>query len=354
MTTSDLESEYFDPVKAGSYAGRDQLYRAQKKRSRREVNQWLRGQETYTLFRPARRRLKTPAVLTSGIDHQWDSDLLVWDKYAKWNNGFKYILVCIDILSHFIFTRPLKTKKPEEVGEAMLDIFTSNRRPYKLRHDRGLEYLGKVFIKTMKDAGVHSFPTNTLQKANYAERTILNIKRRLHRYMYQNKTRKWVDVLQKVTTAINHSYHRTIKMRPVDVTEENQAEVWLTQYAGKEPEKPAGPFKFDLNQYVRVSHIKRTFSRGYEQNWSSELFKIVDRRVRGGYNIYQLEDYSGESVLGVFWEGELQDVTFDPQGIFRVDKILRKRKRQGHVEHLVAWTGWPSRYNSWVRASDMV
>ena len=38
-----------------------------------------------------------------------DGDTLNLSQYASENDGYKYIAVFIDILSHFLFTFPLKT-----------------------------------------------------------------------------------------------------------------------------------------------------------------------------------------------------------------------------------------------------
>ena len=44
--------------------------------------------------------------------------------------------------------------------------------------------------------------------------------------MTQHQTFRYIDIIDDVTNAYNHRYHRTIKMRPVDVTVENQSDVW--------------------------------------------------------------------------------------------------------------------------------
>ena len=51
--------------------------------------------------------------------------------------------------------------------------------------------------------------------------------------MTQHQTFRYIDIIDDVTYAYKHSYHHTIKMRPVGVTVENQSEVWHNIYGGK-------------------------------------------------------------------------------------------------------------------------
>ena len=110
----------------------------------------------------------------------------------------------------------------------------------------------------------------------------------------------------------------------------------------------------EVHDLVRISHLRHPFQREYTERWTGEIFKIKTRTVRGGLNIYQLEDWLEGAVEGTFYEPELQLITADPDGVFKVEKVLRSRKRRGHEkEYLVRWLHWPDRFNSWVKASDM-
>jgi len=99
-------------------------------------------------------------------------------------------------------------------------------------------------------------------KANYAERALKTIKGRLMRYFSHKRTARWVDVLPQITDSYNNTWHRTIKRKPSSVTIENASQVWATQYAG-EPVKPDGAFKYQIGDYVRISHIRHLFTREY-------------------------------------------------------------------------------------------
>lgn len=347
-----MDAKYYDPQQPGSLAGVDKFYRSQEGATRKEVAKWLRGEEAYTLHRPVRYRFKRNQVVVSGIDAQWDADLMEMTQQP--DEGYNYLLVAIDILSHYVWTRPLKTKTGKEVSEAFQSIFAEGRVPQKIRTDRGTEFTNKTAQQTFQRHGVKHFLTNNEVKANYSERAIRTLKLRLKRYETWKQTHKWKDIIGDITSSYNNTYHRTIKRTPRSVTKENQAEVWMEQYGGPAKHKADGSFKFKKGDYVRISHLRRTFQKEYDERYTGEIFKIASRRVRGGLNIYTLIDFYNEDVAGTFYEPELQRITADPQGVYKVEKIIRSRKRRGvEKEYLVRWRHWPPKFDSWVKASDL-
>ena len=69
--------------------------------------------------------------------------------------------------------------------------------------------------------------------------------------------------------------------------------------------------------------------------------------------VYKLKDDANEILEGTFYEPELQKVTKNNE-IYRVEKVLRKRKRNGKMEYLVKWKGYEDpKFNSWVPESDL-
>ena len=99
--------------------------------------------------------------------------------------------------------------------------------------------------------------------------------------------------------------------------------------------------------------MKYTFQRDYQQKWTEEIFQITHRMRREGFNLYIIKDLLDESIDGYFYESELQLVSKDADSTYRVEQVLKKRRRHGQQELLVKWTGWPSKFNSWVRPEDI-
>ena len=64
----------------------------------------------------------------------------------------------------------------------------------------------------------------------------------------------------------NNAYHRTIKMKPVDV-KDNTYTNFKKEVNDKDP-------KFKVGDHVRISQYKNIFAKGYTPNWSEEGFVI--------------------------------------------------------------------------------
>jgi len=60
-----------------------------------------------------------------------------------------------------------------------------------------------------------------------------------------------------------------------------------------------------------------------------------------------------ESIKGNFYESELQKVEKDENTLWYIEKKIRKRKRNGHVQWLVKFEGWPDKYNQWMDEKDI-
>ena len=81
------------------------LYREAKKRypslTFQQVKTWLQSKDTYTLHKPVRYNFPRNRVIVTGIDDQWQADLVDISFLAHFNKGYKFLLTCIDVFSKF-------------------------------------------------------------------------------------------------------------------------------------------------------------------------------------------------------------------------------------------------------------
>ena len=52
----------------------------------------------------------------------WSMDIVQMDKFGNENNGFKYILNCIDVYSRYVWRVAMKTKNGNETTKAIEEI----------------------------------------------------------------------------------------------------------------------------------------------------------------------------------------------------------------------------------------
>ena len=134
---------------------------------------------------------------------------------------------------------------------------------------------------------------------------------------------RYIDMLPDLVYSYNHSVHRSIKMKPTDVTADNEKQVWHTLY--DHDEVTHVKYKFKIGDQVRISKIKRKFEKGYSPNFSKGIFTI-SKQVPCDPPVYKLKDYDGEELKGTFQEKELQKV-IKSNDVYEVEKILKKRGR---------------------------
>jgi len=137
-----LQEIYYNPANPVSFSGPNKLFRYVKKIgkhviSKYKMKKWLQRQEAYSLHRPLRWEFKRNKLIITGIDDQWSADLMDMVKFAKYNDGYSYVLVVIDVFSRYLWLRPLKDKKGRSVAREMEYIFLEGRAPDRIRTDKG-------------------------------------------------------------------------------------------------------------------------------------------------------------------------------------------------------------------------
>lgn len=303
-----LQDVYYSKNSPGAYSGTRTVYREAKKKNPRvtltQVENFLRNQETYTLHKPVRRKFPRNKVIPLGLDTDWQADLADMYSLAKYNNGNKYLLTCVDVFSKFAWAVPLKNKKPETVSKAFTSILRkSKRKPWRLMTDKGKEFVGQPFQQLMKKYGINHFTANNPDiKAPNVERYNRTLKSRLWKYFSNKKTFRYLEILQPVVDAINHSVSRTTGYAPVDIDSKNENKVWEETYAPKRIILPS--FHFKVGDRVRMSKEKKHFEKGYLPNYTKEIFVVTDRIPRLP-PVYKLKDANNESIEGVFYASEL-------------------------------------------------
>ena len=95
-----MNEVYYDASNVGGYGGVQKLSQATAS-TIPETQTWLRGQRTYSLHKPARKRYATRPYKTAGIDQQWQADLVEMIPYERENDGYRYLLTIIDLFSRY-------------------------------------------------------------------------------------------------------------------------------------------------------------------------------------------------------------------------------------------------------------
>ena len=302
------------------------------------------------LHRPVRRKFQKRKVFAKTIDDIWSADLIEMVPLAKYNKGYKYLLMIIDVFSKYGWIMPVKAKTGAAVSAAFEKVFeTSGRVPSKLWVDKGREFYNATVQQLLKKKGVSMYSTENEEKSSIVERWNRTIKRNMWKYFTANNTHKYIDILPELVEKYNKTYHRSIKTTPIKASKPNNFNHVFKALYGNMKQLERKP-KFKVGDRVRITKKKKTFEKGFTTNWSEELFIITKVKITKPPT-YEIEDLNGKPIQGTFYEQELQK---SKQSSYRVEKVLKRRKaKNGQKEVYVKWKGYDTSFNSWIPLSDL-
>ena len=147
----------------------------------------------------------------------------------------------------------------------------------------------------------------------------------------------YFNVLNDIVDKYNNTFHKTIKMKPIDVKSDSSAE-----YNEESNEKDP---KFKVGDHVRISKYKNIFAKGHAPNWSGEIFVInqIGNTVRW---TYVTSDLNEEEIIGSFYEKELQRTN---QKEFRIEKVIKSKGNKLFSK----WKGCSNSFNSCINKKDL-
>ena len=111
------------------------------------------------------------------------------------------------------------------------------------------------------------------------------------------KTNIYFDVLGDNANKCNNTVHRTIQMKPIEITDDYYVES-NEDFNRKDP-------KFKVADHVRISKYKNMFAKWYTPNWSEEVF-IINKNKNTVPWTYIINDLNNEEIIESFYEKELQ------------------------------------------------
>ena len=181
------------------------------------------------------------------------ADLADMQLINNFNKGFRFLL-CVIYVFKYAWVVPLKDKKGDVINIEMYSI-----------HDEG--------------------------KSVVAERLVITLKNKIYKYMIAISKYVYIDKLDDVVGEHNNTYHKTIKMKPVDVKDNTYIDF------DKEVNNKGPKFKF--GDYVRISKYKNIFAKRYMPNWSEEVF-IISKIKNTVPWTYVINDINGQKLLEHF------------------------------------------------------
>ena len=278
------------------------------------------------LHKSKRKNYPRRKIIVNHIDEIFAADLVEMQKFVKLNKGYRYLLTCIDIFSKFAWVIPLKDKKGITIKNALEKIF-NKRKPKFLWTDNGKEFYNKQVQDLLNENNIKLYSTNNSEiKSAVVERFNRTFKNMMYKKFTENNNTIFYSILDELVKNYNNKYHSTIKMSPIEGSKKINEKKIKNIYNFEKTKKPG---KFKIGDRVRISLEKNIFEKGYETNWTQEIFVIYDIKY-SNVPYYYLKDLNNEKLQGTFYEQELQKTKEDD--LYTIEKILKTNKNKVYVK----------------------
>ena len=165
---------------------------------------------------------------------------------SKYSKGIRYLLCTIDLFSKYAWIVPLKDKKVVSIVNAFQKIIdNSKRKPNKIWVDQGSEFYNSQFKKVLKENHIEKYSTYNEGKSVVAEKFIKTLKNKIYKHI--TAVLKDFDVLDVIVDEYDNTFHKTIKIKPIDIKFDSYS-VYNVESNEKDP-------KFKVGDHARISNF---------------------------------------------------------------------------------------------------
>ena len=268
--------------------------------SRKKIETFLRSKSAHTKYRQFRRKFPRLKVIAYDIDEIWSIDVAYVDKLAKYNNGVKYLLVAVDVLSRKLRVEPMRSKSAEETTKTFAWMIKKSK-PKKVWSDKGTEFKG-AFKRFCESKNIETYSTHSEAKSAFAERNIRSLKNIIYKHLENKWSNHYIKELQSFVQTINSRVNRMMGLSPNEISKRHVPKL-ISLQAERSSELVRKP-RFQIGNKVRIAKEDLPFKKSYKQNFTDELFRVT-KVATFSPPTYSLADINGEDIQGKFYEPEL-------------------------------------------------
>ena len=125
--------------------------------------------------------------------------------------------------SKYVWVIPLKDKKGVSIVNGFQKMISEGRKPSKIWVDQGSEFYNNSFKDFLKINNIEMYSTYNEGKSAVTERFIRKLKNKIFKHMKAISKNVYFDELDDIVNKYNNTVHKTIKMKPIDVTSDSYA-----------------------------------------------------------------------------------------------------------------------------------
>ena len=145
-------------------------------------------------------------------------------------------------------------------------------------------------------------------------------------------------MLDNIVNKYNETVHRTVKMKPIDVTS--------VSYAEPNKDSNVTKPKFKVGDHVRISKYKNILAKWYTPNRSEEIFVVSIITSTVLWWLMLLVTWMVSQLLEVFMKKNCKK-------LFKKNLEYKNLFKNGDKLY-VKWKGFHSSFKSWINKKDPV
>ena len=312
---NNIEAEvirnYKNPSHPTAFSGLQNVYRYYNKRiSLKKIRDILSKVDEYTLHKEYK-QLTTNPNYVNYARQQFQIDVAFLNELSRFNDGIKYLLVCIDSFTKFAFVRGMVDKTARSTLNCFISILNQARKkPQIIVSDRGLEFMNQEFLNFCRGHGMKLINNYTSTHAPIAERFIRTLKKLITKYLTSTNQKRYIDELQNLIQSYNTRFHNTIKMAPYEAEKPSSAlkiRLALSKNSHRRKIRKVNP-KLQIGQKVRIALTRKKFSRGHHPKFSKEIHTIYMIKTKLPIPMYYVKNEKNEKLPGGFYAYQLAPV----------------------------------------------
>ena len=205
------------------------------------------------LNKPVINKFERKKFVINHLDEILSCDLVDMQKYSRMNKGYKYIFTNIDIFSKYAWSFSLKSKTIKDI-KPYFEKKVKQRKPKYIWSEQESSFFSKKMLKFFENNDVKIYHTYSNLKAVVIERFNRSIRELMMKKFVKSNNTVWYNVLPNLIKTYNNRYHRTIKMKPINVNKTNEKYIKDNFYTYDLTNKIP---KFKVNDLVRISLKRR-------------------------------------------------------------------------------------------------
>ena len=344
MSDQDAINQYVDPTKG--YWGKSKMMR----KYRRVLNKMYALQRHKEVTSKTKKKHYTRES-TAEPFMSVQLDLAFLPKLqSPINNNIIGFMVVVDVFSRYLWVKPLTNRKSLHIPlESVLKQMKAKfgKTPINMTGDNEFATTQLQALAAKYDFRWWFGDANEKFRTGIAERVIRTIKNLIKRYLTQNNTTKYIDVLHTLVANYNDTIHDSTHTRPGVAIKTGQSfPVPMQNSYGKKRVGKKIDTTLHIGDRVRIINPrKRGFTKGDVPYYSEHVYQVIGKEMNRYklrnmesnktpkqlgykpsmlYGRHQLQKVSGE-VIKAKYKPNQQDVGYD-EGIRRQQRVNRNKR----------------------------